>query len=122
MPTNTIFGPQGYNAVTALPSGASVNRYGSGVDTWVKDCAAGDKSGTILDAQFFNTIIGNLRNLVQGAIANGAAITISDGDMTAVLQAVQFFSSPTPVTVGPGLQIVGQYITIDVSTLKVMVA
>jgi len=119
MTTNTAFRPQGNNAVTMLPAGTSTNRYGTGVDTWVTDCVPGGASGTVLDAAFFNMLIGNLRGAIAGAIADGATITPNDGDMTLLWQAIK---SQQSFTVGPGLSLIGGVINIDVPTLKVMLA
>ena len=118
--TNTAFGPQGFGAVTALPPGSNTNRFGDGIDTWCADCGADGTGSTILDAAFFNMILGNLRYTVQQANADGAAITMSDGDMTLLYQAIKFISGT--ITVGPGLLLTGNDITIDVPALKVMVA
>ena len=97
--SNTAFGPQGSNAATALPQGTTVNRYGTRIDTWVKDASsAAACDGTVLDAAFFNNIIGNLRYLVTTA---GVAKT--DGDMTLVYDAVKAIS-PT-IEAGTGTQV-----------------
>ncbi|MFG6500134.1 hypothetical protein [Sulfitobacter sp. 1A15106] len=122
MATNTAFGPQGYNSATSLPPGITNNRAGWGVDTWVVDCTPGDQNGTILDAAFFNMILGSLRNLVRQAVADGAPITITDGDMNMVLQAVKFYGSIDSLVVGSGLKKTGNKIEIDVATLKTMTA
>ena len=91
--TNTAFGPQGFNAATSLPAGTTNNRYGTGVDTWVKPASGpGECDGTVLDAAFFNTIIGNIRYVVQ---QSGVAMT--DGDMTLLFDAIQAIS-PTYTT------------------------
>jgi len=119
MTTNTAFGPQGNNAVTMLPAGTSTNRYGVGVDTWVKDCVPGGASGTVLDAAFFNMLIGNLRGAINGAIADGANFSANDGDMTLLWKAIK---SQQSISVGPGLSLVGGVINIDVPALKVMLA
>jgi len=120
MATGTAFGPQGYGASTTLPPGTNTNRHGAGKDTWVKDCDSSGGGSTILDAQFFNTLLGNQRYVVQQANAAGAGIVMNDGDMTLLHQAIKFFVGDT--TVGPGLQISGSHISLDVPTLKVMVA
>ena len=90
--TGTAFGPQGYQAAERLPAGTTRNRMGRGVDTWVQDCAPGSENGTVLDAAFFNTIIGNLRYLVKSAVDAGAGISLTDGDMTLLHQAVKYFA------------------------------
>jgi hypothetical protein len=103
--TDTIFGPQGSNATTTMPDGTTTNRYGSGEDTWAKDSATDAADGTILDAAFFNTIIGNLRTLVTEAIADGATdVILTDGQMDAVLEAVKFYAGGR-VTAGQGLKL-----------------
>jgi len=38
-------------------------------------------------------ITGNLRTLVSTAIADGASITLDDGDFSLVIDAVKFYSS-----------------------------
>jgi len=119
MATNTAFGPQGANASTTLPAGAGANAYGAGIDTWAKDCDANGQGGTVLDAQFFNMILGNIREAVKGAITDGAAITITDGDMTLLWQAIKSYKN---VTVGAGLAMAGGKITLDIPALKVMIA
>ena len=68
MTTGTAFGPQGYQSSTTLPDGTERNRAGFGVDTWCQDCAAGAENGTILDAAFFNMIIGNVKSDEKVAI------------------------------------------------------
>lgn len=81
--TGTAFGPQAPNASTSLPL-ASVNVYGDSVDTWVQDTyVAGRNTGTVLNAQFFNMIIGNLRQAVRDA-----GISLVDGDMTLLSKAI----------------------------------
>ena len=87
--TGTAFGPQGRNAVDTLPSGTTSNRYGA-VDTWFQDCQnTVSPDGTVANAQWYNMVTGNLRNVVQQANAAGAAITLTDGDMTLLYQAIQ---------------------------------
>lgn len=120
MATNTAFGPQGYGAATSLPAGTNTNRHGAGIDTWVQDCNASGGGSTILDAQFFNTLLGNIRTVVKEANAAGAGITLNDGDMSLLYRAIQFMVGD--VTVGQGLSITGTHITIDVPALKAMVA
>jgi hypothetical protein len=61
------FGPQNGHANTTAPAASSSLRYGN-ADTWVQDCSApGRKDGSVLDAGFFNNIIGNLYSLVKNA-------------------------------------------------------
>lgn len=61
-----LFGPQGANAVTVKPD-ATKQRYG-GNQTWVKDCSApGASDGTVLDAAFYNRLIGALDYLAGAA-------------------------------------------------------
>jgi len=62
----TAFGPQSPNYTTSRPARAT--EVSAGVDTWAKDCSsAGANDGTILNADFFNVIIANLREVVNGA-------------------------------------------------------
>lgn len=119
MATGTAFGPQGQNAATSLPAGTQSNRYGTGVDTWVSGCGQG--GGTVLDPAFFNMILGNLRNLVKGAIADGATIDLSDGDMNLLLNAVKFYTG-AGLAAGNGISIANGRISIDVRSLKEMTA
>ena len=105
MSTDTIFGPQGLNASLTLPSGVLQNRYGVGTPTWVQDCSAAGSDGTQLNAAFFNTIIGNLRELVTGAVADGATFEVTDGDMTLVYESVKFLAAGSTFTAGDGTSI-----------------
>ena len=67
----TFFGPQAANAATTQPSGKDVRRYG-GQQTWVKDASVpGANDGTVLDAAFFNRLIGSLEYLVQAGGVTG---------------------------------------------------
>ena len=77
------WGPRGANLANTRPT--SVADPTGGTDTWCVDCsAAGVNDGTILDATFFNTIIGNLRYVqVTGGIAFNA------DDNTMLWQAIQ---------------------------------
>lgn len=78
-----IFGPQNGNAATALPPGSKSQRYGA-AQTWVQDCSApGRNDGTILDAAFYNRIIGNLEYLVSQS-----GVTATPGDMSILYRAV----------------------------------
>ena len=78
-----LFGPQNANAALVLPSGADRQRYGT-AQTWVQDCSApGRNDGSILDAAFYNRIIGNLDYLVSVS-----GITANPGDMTALFRAI----------------------------------
>ena len=106
----TAFGPQSANAATALPSGSTTNRYGVNVDTWVRDCTdTVNNNGTVLNAAFFNNIIGNLRYLV-----NTAGCPLVDGDMTMVYDAVLKVVQANAITsVGPGLTITGNNLNLD---------
>jgi hypothetical protein len=94
MADNTIFGPQGANAATTLPAGSRTNRNGAAVDTWCRDCSAGGAvdDGTVLDAAFFNGIIGSLRDVVDSAIADGNVIEKQTGDMTVLTKAIRGLS------------------------------
>lgn len=78
-----LFGPQNANAATTLPAGTATQRYG-GIQSWVRDCSApGMNDGTILDAAFYNRLIGNLEYLV-----NTSDIIALPGDMTTLYRAV----------------------------------
>ncbi len=89
MTTGTVLGPQGPNATTTLPAGSANNRWGNGVDTWVKDASTATScDGTVLDAAFFNNIIGSLRTVIDKAITAGAPITKTDGDITLLYDAI----------------------------------
>lgn len=78
-----LFGPQNSNAATLLPSGSAQQRYGAN-QTWVQDCSApGRNDGTVLDAAFYNRIIGNLDYLVSQS-----GVTATPGDFTAVYRAI----------------------------------
>lgn len=93
MGSGTSFGPQGLNATNTLNPVAGVNRYGTGVDTWVKDASSPTaKDGTVLDAAFFNRIIGNLRGLVAGAVLDGAVLSVDESNMSLVLNSVKHFA------------------------------
>jgi len=117
MASDTIFGPQGANAASTLPVGTRNNRYGAGVDTWVQDCGAGNTNGTILNAAFFNNIIGNLRNVVKAAVRDGATFDACDGDMDALLKAIKFYAG-SGVSAGEGTQFVGNQLGLDFPSLK----
>ena len=122
MTTGTAFGPQGYQSVANLPDGIERNRMGFGIDTWVRDCTAGDENGTILDAAFFNMIIGNLRNVVKQAITDGANITITDGELDLLTQAVKFYGQDNAPVAGAGIAVNGNVVSVDVPNLKIMLA
>jgi len=82
---STAFGPQGLNYTVIAPSQSELaqNRSGS-LATWAQDCTSKNaEDGTVLDANYHNMIMGNLRHLVE---ASGVAL--SDGDLTLVHQAV----------------------------------
>ncbi len=84
MSAQGLFGPQNANATTSLPSGTDKKRYGI-AQTWVKDASApGRNDGTVLDASFFNRIIGNLERVVMQT-----GLKIQLGDMTALYRAIQ---------------------------------
>ena len=78
----SVFGPQNANAATALPAGSSNKRYKG--QSWVKDATGpGAADGTVLDAAFYNRIIGNLEYLVSQA-----GISAQPGDFTAIYRSV----------------------------------
>lgn len=61
-----LFGPQGPNFSLTRP--ARDPNASNDVDTWFKNCsAANSKDGTFATADFFNTVLGNLRYLVREA-------------------------------------------------------
>ena len=104
--TNTAFGPQGINATTTLPT-ANTNVYGLATDTWVKDCtSAALNDGTVLNAQFFNNILGNLRYACQTA-----GVTLTDGDMTMLYKAITAICAANAlVGATNGLKVVGSIV------------
>lgn len=78
----SVFGPQNANAATALPAGSSNRRYKG--QSWVKDATGpGTADGTILDAAFYNRIIGNLEYLVSQA-----GIAAQPGDFSAIYRSI----------------------------------
>ena len=96
MATGTAFGPQSANVATALPAGSATNRGGTNVDTWVRDASSNTAcDGTVLDAAFFNNIIGNLRYAVRQS-----GVTLNDGDMTLLYKAI--IAAKTSFTAGAG--------------------
>jgi len=85
---SNAFSPQGRNAVTSLPDGQATNRYGD-VETYFKNCAdAINPDGTVIDAQWFNSVTGNLRYIVDYAVTQGVAITVSADSFTMLAEAV----------------------------------
>ena len=123
MATGTAFGPQGLNAASTPPGGGQQNRYGVGVDTWVQDCGTSGEGGTVLNAAFFNMLLGNMRQAVQSANTAGATIELDDGDYTLLWQAILYAASLNSYTVGNGLALdANNQITVDVPALKVMIA
>ena len=102
MATGTAFGPQTRNATTTLPSTVTSNRYGAS-DTWFKDCTdISNPDGTVISSDWFNMITGNLRYLVQQANTAGANITLCDGDMTLVYDAITYMANnPTSTAYAP---------------------
>lgn len=78
-----LFGPQGANAVTEKPNSFRQQRYGN-IQTWVKDSSApGASDGTVLDAAFYNRIIGALDYIV-----GKAGVSALPGDDSALYRAV----------------------------------
>ena len=78
-----MFGPQNANAATTLPNGTVNQRYGA-QQTWVKDCSApGRNDGTVVDAAWYNRIIGNLDYLVSTS-----GIVATPGDFTVIYRAI----------------------------------
>lgn len=76
------FGPQNGNVAKVLPPGTNVQRYGT-AQTWVQDASApGRNDGTVLDAAFFNRIVGNLEYMLSQS-----GVTAVPGDMTALYRA-----------------------------------
>lgn len=81
---NNPFGPQGSQATTSLPPGTNQTRYGDD-PTWCKDCTAPNANdATVLDAAFFNNIIGNLNYAVE---ASGIT-PVARGDMSLLFKAI----------------------------------
>lgn len=79
------FGPQGPQAVTSLPAGTDMVRYGLAAATWFKDCSAPHANdATVLDAATLNMIIGNLWEVLQ---VSGIA-PVNRGDMTLLRRAI----------------------------------
>lgn len=108
--TGTAFGPQGFNAAIALPAGATNNRYGTGVDTWVKPASGnGECDGTVLDAAFFNVLLGNIRYTVQQA-----GVPMTDGDMTLLYQAITTLAPQ--YTAGTGLALASNEFSVNLGT------
>ena len=106
-----LFGPQKANAAIELPDDIEQNRYGA-VQTWVKDCSATGKSdGTVLDAAFYNRIIGNLEWFVQAS-----KIAVQLGDMTAIYRAVDAVAKTHRLSAGRGVSVVNGRINIAVGT------
>ena len=124
MPSNTAFGPQTRNAVSSLPSGTTANRYGS-TDTWFQDCQdTTNPDGTVANAAWFNMVTGNLRYLIQQANTDGASITLDDGDMTLVLQAVKYYAENSglqSVNTAHGLTNTNGVVGIDFPVLEAFV-
>ena len=86
----TAFGPQGSNASSIR--GTVQQRYSS--DTWVRDCTGtGKDDGTVLNAQFFNCIIGNLREAVRAA-----GVPLDDDDMTMLTKAISALATRQSTT------------------------
>jgi hypothetical protein len=118
--TVTRFGPQNGNAATALPAGVTTNRYGLQTQTWVKDCSGpGMNDGTILDAAFFNRLIGNLEYLIEMS-----GITAAQGDFTAVYRAILQIIEMNSVQPGPGITLNGNSVVNQLfnGTLPVLIA
>ena len=76
-----LFGPQTPGATTEYPTDLANDRYGQ-EETWVRN--ASDGSATVLDAAFFNNIIGALREVVRQA----GLTNVSKGDLTVLARAI----------------------------------
>ncbi len=77
-----VFGPQNARAAETLPPGIGKKRYTG--STWVRDASAPGKSdGTVLDAAFYNRIIGALEYILSQA-----GITAEPGDVGALYRAI----------------------------------
>ena len=107
--TTSRFGPQNSNAALALPVGTTRNRYGVAQQTWVKDCSAtGSNDGTILDAAFYNRIIGNLEYAITSS-----GVAAVQGDFTALWRAIQ---ASAIFTGAQGVNVSGNVATLSVGT------
>ena len=109
----TAFGPQSANAATALPTGTTTNRYGSAVDTWCQDCTdTVNNNGTVLNAAFYNMILGNLRYAVATE-----GITMTDGDMTLLWQAIKSAAAASGLqTASNGILAIGTNVQLNLGT------
>ena len=109
----TAFGPQSANAATALPTGTTTNRYGASQDTWCQDCTdTVNNNGTVLNAAFYNMIIGNLRYAVATE-----GITMTDGDMILLWQAMQKIAADTGLqTANNGILQIGTNVQLNLGT------
>jgi hypothetical protein len=96
----TAFGPQGPNFSTTRP-GPAPDQSG-GVDTWFIDCsAAGVYDGTLMYAEFFNVMIGNLRAAVRGS---GITLTnANDGMLYEAIQAIATSIARSSIEGGAGI-------------------
>lgn len=103
---NAGFGPLGPRAVTVRPT-ADVDSYG-GLQTWYKDCSgAGAVDGTVPDASWFNTLIGNLN---YAALKAGVSLAQDQNNDTYLYQIINslisarlaaYSASGTGVSTGP---------------------
>lgn len=113
----TAFGPQSPNFVTVRP--ANSPDVSAGLDTWVKNCSApGANDGTILDATFFNVIIGNLRTAVVSA-----DVDLDANDDFMLEKAIRALAADE-ITAGDGLRKVGSTLSLSIGrgVLPVMTA
>lgn len=86
----TAFGPQGPNyAFTRPPRDSQLS---AGLDTWFANASGpGAADGTFQTADFFNTLVANLRNAVAGTVGNSGL----DNSDNMLLNAIQH---TTPAT------------------------
>lgn len=81
---SNISSPQGANAVTTMPVGNDVVRYGTKVPTYVRNASGPSmRDGTVLDAAFFHRLIGNLHHVVDQS-----GISARPGDFSALYRAI----------------------------------
>ena len=86
----SAFGPQNANASSTLPSGVNQQRYVG--DTWVKDASApGASDGTVVDAAWYNRIIGALDYIIAEA-----GLTPAPGDFSALYKAILAVAPNSP--------------------------
>lgn len=96
------FGPFNVNYSLARP--AAIADPAGGADTWCVDCsAAGATDGTILDATFFNTIIGNLRYAVR---TSGVTLDSTvDTMLYDAIDAIALARTLATITAGEGIAV-----------------